>query len=58
MKTDKATRILEKMRERDRHTLKRWTPYSGPPDWNFEVLNAPKKELEEMRDERPEVSNG
>ena len=30
----------------------------GPPDWNFIVLDAAKKELEERKDERPEVSNG
>ena len=35
-----------------------WKPYNGPPDWDSEVLNAPKRELEEERDERPEVSNG
>jgi hypothetical protein len=45
--TDKAARILEKMKERDRQSLKRWRPYNGPPDWDFAVLNAPKEELEE-----------
>jgi hypothetical protein len=54
--TDKATRILEKMRERDRKNLSHWRPYDGPPDWSFAVLNAPKNELEERRDERPEVT--
>jgi len=36
---------------------KRWKPYKGPADWSFIVLNAPKKELEEGKEERPEVSN-
>jgi hypothetical protein len=58
MKTDKAARILQKMKERDRQRLKHWTPYKGPADWNFIVLDVPKKELKEGRDERPEVSNG
>lgn len=56
--TDKPTAILKKMKERDRKTLKHWKPYAGPPDWNFVVLNAPKSQVEEQRDERPEVSNG
>jgi hypothetical protein len=58
MMTDKAARILQRIKERDRQTLKHWTPFSGPPDWDFAVLNAPKMELEEGTDERPEVSNG
>jgi hypothetical protein len=45
--TDKAARILEKMKERDRHTPIHWKPYKGPPDWNFIVLDVPKKEVQE-----------
>ena len=58
MTTDKAQKILDIMKKKDRQTLKHWKPYDGPPDWGFAVLNAPKKDLEEGRDERPEVSNG
>jgi hypothetical protein len=58
MTTEKAGKILQKMKERDRQTTNHWTPYRGPADWDFIVLNAPKKELEEGRDERPELSNG
>jgi hypothetical protein len=58
MITDKAATVLQKMKERDRQSLKHWTPFSGPPDWDFAVLNAPKKDLEEGRNERPEVING
>ena len=58
MKTDKAARILQKMKKRDRQTLKHWTPFSGPPDWDFAVLNAPNKQVEEGKDESPEVNNG
>jgi hypothetical protein len=56
--TDKAARILQKMKERDRENLKRWKPYNGPADWNLIVLNTPKNELEDARDERPGLSNG
>jgi len=56
--TDKAGRILKKMKEQDRRKRKRWKPYSGPADWNFVVLNAPPKQVDGERDERPEVSNG
>jgi hypothetical protein len=51
MVTDKARKILQRMKERDRHILKHWTPYSGPADWDFIVLNAPRKDLEEERDD-------
>ena len=54
--TDKAARILQKMQKRQ--ALKRWKPYDGPADWNFIVLSAPKRELEEGGDEKPEVSSG
>jgi hypothetical protein len=37
---------------------KHWKPFDGPADWDFIVLNSPKKGLEDGRDERPEVSNG
>ena len=56
--TNKAGRILQRIKERDRKNLKRWKPYSGPPDWNFIVLDVPKQELENKGDEQPEVSNG
>ena len=56
--TDKAARILQKMKERDRNILIHWKPYAGPPDWDFIVLDAPKKQVEEERDERPEMSSG
>lgn len=57
MITDKAARILQRMKKRDRQTLKHWKPYDGPADWDSAVLNAPKKQLEEGTDERPEVGN-
>jgi len=57
MTTDKAERILSALKKRDRHTLKHWKPYDGPAGWDSAVLNAPRKELEEGMDERPEVSN-
>jgi len=56
--TNKAARILRKIRERDRQNLKHWKPYSGPADWSFIVLDAPQQSIEGERDERPELSNG
>jgi hypothetical protein len=58
MITEKAGRILQSMKKRDTQTLKHWKPYTGPPDWSFAVLNAPNKQVEEGKDESPEVSNG
>jgi hypothetical protein len=43
--TEKAGRILQMMKERDRQASKHWKPYNGPLDWDFIVLNAPKKHL-------------
>lgn len=45
--TGKAQKILQKMKRRDRLTLKHWKPYTGPPDWDSAVLNAPQRPLEE-----------
>ena len=56
--TDKSARILQKMKERERQKLKHWKPYDGPPDWSFIVLNAPNKQVEEGKGERPEVNDG
>jgi len=56
--TEKAGRILKKMKERDRQSRKRWKPYDGPPDWSFIVLDAPQQAIEGEREEQPEVSNG
>jgi hypothetical protein len=58
MTTEKAEKILAELKRKDRHTLKHWKPYDGPADWDSAVLNAPKKQLEEETDERPEGSNG
>ena len=57
MTTEKAETILRRLKSRDRLIRKHWKPYEGPPDWDFAVLNAPKKDLEEGKDERPEVSD-
>jgi len=56
--TDRAARILKKIEDQDRKNQKRWRSYTGPADWSFAVLNAPKKEPEERKNESPEVSNG
>jgi len=56
--TNKAGRILQRIKERDRKNLKRWKPYTGPADWSFIVLDAPQQPIEGERDERPQVSNG
>jgi hypothetical protein len=47
MKTEKTAKILQLIKKRDQQIMKHWKPYDGPPDWDFAVLNAPKKELEE-----------
>jgi hypothetical protein len=47
MTSEKAQKILDAIKKQDRQTLKHWTPYKGPADWDFIVLNAPKTELEE-----------
>lgn len=52
MKTDKAEKILQMIKKNDKQTLKHWQPYDGPPDWDFAVLNAPKKDLEEGNNEQ------
>jgi hypothetical protein len=57
MKTDKAEKILQMIKRNDRQIMKHWKPYDGPPDRDFAVLNAPKKDLEEGTDEGMEVSN-
>jgi hypothetical protein len=49
MKTDKAEKILQLIKKKDRQILKHWTPYEGHPDWDFAVLNAPKTDLEEVQ---------
>jgi len=56
--TEKVARILKKMRERDRKSLKHWKPYRGPADWSFIVLDVPQQPLEGKRDEPTEVSSG
>ena len=52
--TEKAQRILNELKKHDRLNRKHWKPYNGPADWNFIVLESPKRQIEE----RPEVSNG
>jgi len=48
-------RIIERQRKNQKH----WKPYTGPPDWSFIVLvDVPKKEEEEIRNGRSEVSHG
>lgn len=58
MTTEKAQKILNAIKKRDRLASKHWTPYQGPADWDFIVLNSSKEELEEGKEEKSEVSNG
>ena len=56
LETEKAAKIMQKMKERDRLSLKHWTPYSGPPDRDFAVLNAPKQEVQEEVGQAEKIS--
>ena len=55
MTTEKAQKILDALKRRDRQNRKHWVPYDGPADFSFVVLNAPKKDLEEGRDEESQA---
>jgi hypothetical protein len=57
MTSDKAEKILQRLKSTDRQNRKHWVPYDGPEDWDFAILNAPKGVVEEERDEKPEVGN-
>ena len=53
MTSEKAEKILTALKKRDLQNRKHWVPYDGPPDFSFAILNSPKIELEEVRDEQP-----